>query len=403
LFDLTSLKDSSRLVRYPQGTLVDDSTTMHVIFQGEAGVIVSRPGEHHLAARLGPGDFFHETALFLQAETADTIVALTDLITLPLRQNEAVAFFAAEPAFAYNLCRALCERLHGQQNGSAPIDPQKPVKKEAAAHVYESSVPAAQAVPVKTAEPVSTNTSVPPGSFSLFPEGHEASALQMDNTDREHLMEKSMVCPLCHQGFKHLAVRPSKLILENTDSDMRQRYKGVEPLYYDVITCPHCLYSALSEMFDKPSHPTPDFLREMETIKSSCSLSFGLGADIDAVFAGYYLALFCAPHCFHKPQMAIAKLYLKLSRIYQDAENSHMETFAAQESLDAYMYVYQNIELSPSQDQQLCLIIAELSLKLGRLREAKDFFFKVKINRNAAPLFKRQAENRLFEIRESEK
>ena len=78
-----------------------------------------------------------------------------------------------------------------------------------------------------------------------------------------------------------------------------------------------------------------------------------------------------------------------------------METFATQEALDAYMYVYQNIDVPASQDQQLCLVIAELSFKLGRFREAKDFFFKVKINRNGAPLLKRQAENRLYEIRES--
>ena len=64
------------------------------------------------------------------------------------------------------------------------------------------------------------------------------------------------------------------------------------------------------------------------------------------------------------------------------------------------MYAYQNIRIPASQDQQLCLVIAELNYKLGNLREARDFFFKVKISRGGVPLLKRQAENRLYEIRE---
>ena len=56
LLDLTVLKNMSRLVKYPQGTVLD-GTMMHILFQGEAGVVVSRPGEHRLAGRLNPGDF----------------------------------------------------------------------------------------------------------------------------------------------------------------------------------------------------------------------------------------------------------------------------------------------------------------------------------------------------------
>jgi uncharacterized protein (DUF2225 family) len=381
----------SRLVKYPQGTVLD-GTEMHVLFQGEAGVVVSRPGEHRLAGRLNSGDFFCEASLFLQSNEPFNVIALTDIVTLPLRREDAMAFFSEEPAFAFELCRALCERLHGgaaatpQSTGDAP----KPVSPEPQVNGIADA-----------AQPAAVGSPVPSGPFPLFPEGYSDCSLPLNNADRDHLMEKSTTCPLCGQSFRYLAVRSSKLVLESTDSDMRPRYKEVEPLYYEVMTCPHCLYSALSDTFDKPGRPGPDFVRELSAIKEGYPLHFGEEADADSVFAGYYLALHCAPHCFTKPHMTIAKLHLKLSRIYQDAGNSRMETFAAQEALDAYMYVYQNIDVPASQDQQLCLVIAELSFKLGRFREAKDFFFKVKVSRNGAPLLKRQAENRLYEIRES--
>jgi len=223
----------------------------------------------------------------------------------------------------------------------------------------------------------------------------------LNNADREHLYKRSTACPLCGKKFEHLAVRTSRLVLKSTDSDMRPRYKDVEPLYYEVITCPHCLYSALHDVFDKPEKPKAEFLKQLAAIKESCSLRFGEEGNADSVFAGYYLAVLCAQHCFPKPQMVAGKLYTKLSRIYQDAGNSKMEMQAARQALDSYMYAYQNIKIPESQEQQLCLMIAELYLKLEQLREAKDFFFKVKVFRNGAPRLKRQAENRLFEIRES--
>jgi len=399
LFELTSLKDTSRLVRYPQGTVFNDDAVMYFIFQGEAGIVAGRSGEHHLAARLGPGDFFYETALFLQKESAETIISLTDLVALPLHRNEAVAFFSKEPAFVFQICQELCERIHSMNSPEAD---------ELPAHMYgaKDAAPATDTAvqnTVSSTHHISSHAPTQAGAFALFPEGYGTYTLPLNNGDRDHLLEKNAVCPLCGQNFKHMSVRPSRLVLASTDSDMRPHYNGVEPLYYDVTTCPHCLYSALSDMFDNPGKPGPEFCRELTAVKDGSVLRFGPDANADSVFAGYYLALFCAPHCFVKPQMTEAKLLYKLSRVYQDAGDSHMETVTAQQALDTYMYVYQNIEIPPSQDQQLCLVIAELALKLGQLREAKDFFFKVKINRSGAPLLKRQAENRLFELRENGK
>lgn len=379
MIDLTALKNMSRLVKYPQGIVLDDAV-MRVLFQGEAGVVSRRPGENRWVRRLNPGDFFGEAALFLQSDEPLIVVALTDIVVLPISRDGAAAFFSEEPAFAFELCRALCARLHGQA-AAAPA--------------------AAQPVPMDDETQTEQDGTLPRGVFPLFPEGHGVCSLPTNNSGRELLYKKSATCPLCGQSFEHLAVRMSRLVLKDTDSDMRPRYKDVEPLYYEVITCPHCLYSALPDLFDKPSHPGADFLGELAAIKDSCSLRFGEEADADSVFAGYYLALLCAPHCFPKPQMIIAKLYMKLSRVYQDAGNSRMEMLTAQQALDAYIYAYQNIRIPESQEQQLCLVIAELYLKLGHLREAKEFFFKVKISRGGAPLLKRHAENRLYEIRES--
>lgn len=403
MIDLSVLKNRSRLVKYPKGTVLDGAV-MRVLFQGEAGVVSGRPGEHRLVTQLKPGDFFGEAALFLQEDKPLAVVALTDIVVLPIPRDGAAAFFSEEPAFVFELCRAMCARLH-DRDAAAP-EPAGDVPKDDMPQ-HETAGKEPQQAPVSGDPQIAAAEEMPrpaaprpAGVFQLFPEGHGVCTLPMNNADREHLFMKSATCPLCGQSFEHLAVRTSKLVLKSTDSDMRPRYKGIEPLYYEVITCPHCLYSALPEVFDKPGKPSADFLKELAGIKAGCNLRFGEEMDADSVFAGYYLALHCAPYCFARPQLITGKLYTKLSRVYQDAGNSRMEMHMAQQALNAYMYAYQNIRIPASQDQQLCLVIAELNYKLGNLREARDFFFKVKISRGGAPLLKRQAENRLYEIRE---
>lgn len=182
------------------------------------------------------------------------------------------------------------------------------------------------------------------------------------------------------------------------DEDMRHRYRGVEPLCFDVATCPECLYSALDELFVDPDNKKADlsFLKELKQADLGIA---GEGAETDKIFAGYYLALKCAPECFAQRKLAEAKLLLKLSRIYQDCEDASMEKETASRALDAYMRYYLNEKCDPGQDQQLCLIIGELYLKGNGIKDAREFFFKAKTIRGGAPTLRDHAENRLAYIK----
>jgi uncharacterized protein (DUF2225 family) len=210
-------------------------------------------------------------------------------------------------------------------------------------------------------------------------------------------MVKSYTCPLCRKEFKGHKVKNSKLLLDHTDSDMRNHFKGIEPVYYDVITCPHCLYSALGEMFDKPEKPGGDLLSQLRAYKPGVTISED--PDTFSIFAGYYLALLCAPKCFISGGLATAKLYLKLSWIYSDCGDKSMANEYTRKALEAYVSVYEKGDLTGGQEQQLCMIIGELSYKTNDMKNAIDFLFKAKNNESGAPLLKKRAEDRIFEIR----
>lgn len=63
------------------------------------------------------------------------------------------------------------------------------------------------------------------------------------------LFDKSYKCFVCGSAFKNKTFMTGKVRLVSTDEDLRNKYYGVEPLKYDVVSCPKCGYTATTKYF----------------------------------------------------------------------------------------------------------------------------------------------------------
>ncbi|MBR6237642.1 MAG: DUF2225 domain-containing protein [Lachnospiraceae bacterium] len=75
-----------------------------------------------------------------------------------------------------------------------------------------------------------------------------------EEIEAEMLLDKTHECPICSNTFKNRALRTGKAKLVSMDMDLRQRYEGIEPLKYDVVSCPKCGFTAVTRYF-KPVTP----------------------------------------------------------------------------------------------------------------------------------------------------
>ncbi len=391
---------------------------MFIILKGEVGVYTNyRLPSAEMIRTLGAGDLFADSGLLQDKRAAYTTVALTDAIILPVERNSFPEFLQDEPALAFEIFKDLYLRLEKtvascKDASDCNADNNHHRENKHDGKKADVKIPGANSEPPARADRKTTAEAAAPhqrptrasddrtGGIKLFPEGHGLYELLLKNDDATHLMNKSHTCPICKTGFSSLAVKNSKLVLASTDSDMRSRYRDIEPLYYEVLTCPQCLYSALPDVFATPDKSKTDIARELEAVKKTVTVREGVNRDTDSVFAGYYLALFCAPFCFSKYQLITGKLLYKLSRVYQDAGDETMEKQTAQKALENYIFVYENIGIPPIQEQQICILIGELCLKLGDLKGAVTFFFKAKTSGISTPVLKSHAENRVYDIRE---
>jgi uncharacterized protein (DUF2225 family) len=425
LINISSIKNITRVKKCSAGTVVTGDGTsnlMFIVVKGEIGVYSRyRKPDAEMIQTLGSGDLFADPGLLRDQPVSYTSVALGDAIIIPIDKRSVTEFFQEETALAFELMKELFLRLDqvnaaykelivSHHDAPPQTDPplqadkpandgkRKPKPLRGSADLSGGSsedAPAGDAHAPEQAPPLPA-----PELADLFPEGHSTYTLPLSEQNKALLMTKNHTCPICKTSFTAPAVRPSKLVVAATDPDLRYHYKEIEPLYYEVLTCPHCLYSALTDQFDSPEKSRPDILKALEPLKSTAAV-FGPEITTESVFAGYYLALTCAPLAFTKYQLTQAKLQYKLSRIYCDAGDAEMENKTALKALDNYLYSYARIGIPPSQEQQICILIGELYLKQDDPKNAIGFFSRARSG--GSPVLQKHAENRCYEIREAAK
>ncbi len=94
---------------------------------------------------------------------------------------------------------------------------------------------------------------------SLFDDGkpkmeEKKDAEKPEAKEEDMLLDKTHECPVCSNTFKNRALRTGKARLIGSDIDLRSRFEGIEPLKYDVISCPKCGFTALTRFY-KPLTP----------------------------------------------------------------------------------------------------------------------------------------------------
>ena len=80
--------------------------------------------------------------------------------------------------------------------------------------------------------------------------------------EESFLLEKSVECPVCDKKFKTLAVKSGRAMRLEPDRDMRPRFKHIDTLKYDIISCPDCGYTAMTRYFDHLSSVQRKMIRE---------------------------------------------------------------------------------------------------------------------------------------------
>jgi uncharacterized protein (DUF2225 family) len=237
--------------------------------------------------------------------------------------------------------------------------------------------------------------------MSLYPEGHKGGYDLPLKEDPKYMSMGNFNCPICGNAFRALKIRDIKLVPVRV-GELRTTYKDIEPMYYEITSCPKCRYTAQTQLFDKLMLTRKRLILEALAPVLPGLLPWSETQTSFGVFEQYYLALLTAGVGFSDRQLIEAGLWLKLSNIYADAKDEDMEKYAAGEAQKSYITAFEKCRISPVKFPSLNLRIGILSVKIGDTKTARDFLYKVKVDSNSTRVQKDAADDAINDIKASE-
>jgi len=375
----------------------ENGDEMFFILIGDVGVYKNYQAPDEIKITdLKTGSFFGEMTLFLKKARTATVVAQGDVTLMAINRDNAYYFFATESEMTYNIIRVLCQRLEDTNAQLAAFQTEEvigiptPAAPENPADTPAKPSPAAKTGPA----------TVPAGLADLFPEGHGSYEHAPPWTQPDLIYPKKFDCPLCEQTFTAIAVRTTRLKMIDRDKDFRNRFDGIDTVYHEVITCPHCCFSGFEPNFKDLISSRLEHNRD-KIAKYKAHLTFGGDAkrDITGVFGGYYLALKCAELFYAKNEIQTARILIRIMWLYDDCGDAQMTEQYRKIAQEAYITAFKQAELKADASQQICVIIGELSLMLNDIDNAKTFFLNARNNRNGSTTLISQAEDGIDAIR----
>jgi len=363
---------------------------MFFILSGKVGVYLNTFADDAVkVTELTTGEIFGEMSLLEELPRTATVIALEPLTVLVIDKDHFEHFIGRQPEMAFKIMKALSARLRSAnktllelENHSGPVTSNDEQQTDT-----EKTMSTEDIISVK----------------ALFPEEHKTYSYMPDLNSSEYVFDKLISCPVCGNKFMTYAQRMSKLRSKGMDHDLRKRYQNFDPLWYNVWTCPECYYSNYYHEFPGISSTKYKLITDkLKSVLNGQKLSIGKDANINQLFTQYYLLLICAM-AMGAPNAKLGKIWMNLMWLYRDCDDDEMVKIASASALKHYQEAYLKCDtnLKPEDEQQLCIILAELNIINGKPEDAVKYLMQARKQNGGNKTFSQMAEFRIEELRKT--
>lgn len=389
--ELEKLIRMGTVKRYNKGELIsregEIGSEMFIILSGQVGVFAKFvAGQPEKLMVLQKGDFLGEVAMMDDIPKNVSGIAESQVIALSITKEDFPFLVKEMPDIALGIIKSLTNKIRLLEN-----------------RLLNSSDTQEESIALNEAQLAVASVAA---NAPVLPEGHKTYNIFAPATDENYYYKKEVSCPICEGVFTTKIPRMTKLRLEKRDNDLRERYADFNPLWYTIRTCPHCFFSDHYADFDKYHRLSENALKPYQEKAVELYGQFTLPPEeplsIDRVLAGYYLALFFKRDEQANP-LALAKLYMSLSWLYQDLGDEEWYNRSWLNALEYYKTAYYSstAKLKPEHEQQLSIILGELHLRKGETKEALKHFYRAIRRVDGSAYYNNFARDRYMEVKES--
>ena len=317
---------------------------MYIVLQGTVGVYLTTPtGQLTEVSRIGSGGFFGEMSIFDKMPRSASCIALEDTICVSITKNNLSQFLVNCPDIVEQLLQSMSLRVR-------KMDELLHRSKASSSGQYRSA------------------------PFNV-PEEFFKHGIDEPNQDPQYLQAHKEECPVCGEQFTVVRVRRNMLTAQMVTPDQRIRYADCEPMWYDVITCPHCLYSNFYLNFFDINNENRAAVRSiLDAQYPVVSQLYRYGTSVDRVLLAYLQSIHLNEQLHASDSPLLGLLWLRLYRLSCNSNNSPLIGPCAQNAAQYLCAAFDQDQITnPSDRYPLLLALSYLLLRLDSPDLAKHY------------------------------
>lgn len=185
---------------------------MYIILKGSVGIYITNTlGTLNQVATMKEGGFFGEMSIFDNLPRSASCIALEDSICMAVDKNNLKDFLVTCPDIAIQMLNNMSGRVRNLND-----------------ELYKTN---------RNAEQIEVK------KFSIPAEYGFRHVVKKPYQDPRFFIEYEQSCPVCGKTIKVADIKRNVLQVRSVELDGRITYAACDPLWHEVLSCPHCYYA----------------------------------------------------------------------------------------------------------------------------------------------------------------
>lgn len=318
---------------------------MYIILKGSVGIFVTNTlGTLNKVATMTEGGFFGEMAIFDDLPRSASCIAMEDTICVAVDKSNLKEFLVTCPDIAIQMLNNMSGRVRNLND-----------------ELFKSNRQSQSVVVKKFAVPQEY------GFRHIVKEPYQ---------DPKFVTEHEQTCPICGKLIRVVDIKRNVLQVRNVDLDSRITYMACDPLWHEVLSCPHCYYSNHYLRFFNVNEAERDIVKQLlekehRPVVENKEVD---RSEFDVLVLKYLQAIHLNETLNPNANVWIGGLWRNLYWLVKDSLDEKFAAYCAKHAIEKFEKALEKNEIFDDISRgSIALSLASMLAEYGETKAAHDY------------------------------
>jgi len=212
--------------------------------------------------------------------------------------------------------------------------------------------------------------------------------------------EKEFTCPFCGHRFKKKMVFFDAVKIKSRDIDLKPIFEDVNPMLYEVVTCPNCYFSAFDRDFETIKIKGEETEKKLKKLLEEARKKIKIKDEETPTEAIKRYALSGIVYSVLNQRKKVAISYLKIAWLFREMGKPEDEKRYLERALREFENHFKYDSYEESDEPMILFYLGVLNQILGNRKEAARWYERL-LGKHRDSLYAKVGRERWQDLRRS--